>query len=397
MVSPEVSVEPRMIAWAVRRSGREEAKLEETFKKLPMWLRGERSPTLRQLEKLANATRTPFGAFFLPEPLEDTLPVADFRTVADRLVDQPSVDLLDVLARCQQRQAWYRDHARATGQPRRAWVGSADTRLAPEAAAERIRATLGWSIEERAAASTWEDALRRMMRSADAAGVLVMRSGVVDSNPNRPLDPDEFRGFALPDPWAPLVFLNGQDSLAAMSFTLAHEAAHLWLGEGGVSGAVLSPESAGPGAPATERWCNRVAAEVLMPREELLAELVPDAPLDTTVAAAARRFKVSALVVLRGLLDAGWLDETRFWQAFQEERSRLAAVLARQREHEGGGGNFYATAAVRAGHRFTKAVAADAVAGGTPWTDAFRMLGVNKPETLRRLAGYVDGKTEAAS
>ena len=105
MASPEVSVEPRMIAWAVRRSGREVASLEEKFKKLPLWLRGERSPTLRQLENFADATRTPFGAFFLAEPLGDVLPVADFRTVADRSVGRPSVDLLDVLARCQQRQA----------------------------------------------------------------------------------------------------------------------------------------------------------------------------------------------------------------------------------------------------------------------------------------------------
>ena len=87
------------------------------------------------------------------------------------------------------------------------FVGS--SRLGDEvvATAARVRLALGFDVEERRQIPTWTDALRRFIGQADARGVLVMVSGVVGSNNRRHLDPEEFRGFALADPLAPLVFM----------------------------------------------------------------------------------------------------------------------------------------------------------------------------------------------
>ena len=218
-------------------------------------------PTLKQLES-SRRPRTPRSATFSSkEPPVEQVPIPDFRTVGNERIGRPSPDLLDTVYLCQQRQEWYRDFARSEGEGPVPFVGSAHLTNDVEATAATIRRALGFDIEERRQMPTWTDALRRFIEQADALGVLVMVSGVVGSNNRRKLDPQEFRGFALADRLAPLVFINGADTKAAQMFTLAHELAHIWLGQSAVSDAQASqvPEHE------VERWCNRVAAELLVP------------------------------------------------------------------------------------------------------------------------------------
>ena len=98
-----------------------------------------------------------------------------------------------------------------------------------ETTATSMRHALGLDLEERRRIPTWTDALRRFIGQADELGVMVMVNGVVGNNNRRKLDPEEFRGFALADDLAPLVFINGADTKAAQMSTLAHELAHIWL------------------------------------------------------------------------------------------------------------------------------------------------------------------------
>lgn len=370
-----MAVAPEMLRWAIERSGRATEDLERRFPKLQDWLNREAQPTLRQLQDFASATYTSFGYFFLDAPPEEQLPIPDFRTRRPAALRKPSGNLLDTIYLCQQRQSWYEDFVVEEGLDPVPIVGSLERMTPIEDAARAIREAIHFDLEARRQCSTWTEALRRFIEAVEEVGVLVMVSGVVGSNTHRKLDPEEFRGFALSDPRAPLIFINGADTKAAQTFTVAHELAHLALGQSALSDAEASffPDDQ------TERWCNQVAAEVLVPLATLRDELRPAEPWQDATRRLARRFKVSSLVILRRLFEVGaFHSEQQFWRAYREERERVRELA--------GGGDFYRTLGARASKRFEHALVASALSGRTTLTEAMRLLGFKRMTVFDSLA-----------
>ena len=348
--------------------------LRKRFPRLEAWESGDGAPTLKQLEAFAKAVWVPVGYLFLAEPPAESLPIPDFR--AGRAPNRrPSPNLLDTVYLCQARQAWYQENARAAGEPAARFVGSMTTATPVEQAAATIREALHFDLEARRECPTWTDALRQFLAQADAMGVMVMSSGVVFNNNRRRLDPAEFRGFAIAAPVGPLVFINGSDTKAAQMFTLAHELGHLWLGESAISDA--DPSRVGEGA--IEKWCNHVAAELLVPRLVMEADLRPNAALEEEMTRLARRFKVSTLVILRRIHDLGAISRRRFHEAYEAELERLG------KRPTAGGGDFYLTQAARVSKRFALALVESTLEGRTLYRDALRMLGISKVETFHEL------------
>jgi Zn-dependent peptidase ImmA (M78 family) len=372
-----VPVESALLAWAQRRSRVSRDSLVARFPALDAWEAGEKQPTLKQLEQFARATYTPVGYLLLTEPPDEQLPVPDFRTIGEVEVGQASPDLLDTIYQCQQRQDWYRDYARSHRELPVAFVGALTTEVAVEEAARRMREVFAFGRDERGA--NWSEAARRLTTDAEEHGVLVMVNGVVGSNTHRKLDPREFRGFALSDELAPLIFVNGADTKAAQIFTLVHELAHLWLGESAVSDVDLTATSTNT----VERWCNRVAAEFLLPLADLGEVDVQEAHLTDELERMARRFKVSTLVALRRVFDAGLLSEANYRVAYAAERERILELME---ERVSGGGNFYNTQPVRVSKRFARALIESTLEGQTLHRDAFQMLGFKKHSTFEELA-----------
>jgi len=370
-----VEIKPELLTWARERAGVEVDALSHRFPKITAWENGTVRPTLKQVEDFAKATHTPVGFLFLEQPPVENVPIPDFRTIRNKAIARPSPDLLDMIYVCQQRQEWYRDYARSERISPPSFVGSVSLNSSVESTAAIMRRALGFDVEERRRIPTWTDALRLFIGQADEAGIMVMCSGVVLNNNYRPLDPDEFRGFALSDSLAPLVFINGADTKAAQMFTLAHELAHIWLGQSAVSDAQASliPEHH------VERWCNNVAAELLVPLRVLKQEYDDGLSLRSELDRLARRFKVSTLVILRRIHDAGGLTKEVFWREYEQELKRLLAIS------RGGGGNFYLTQAARVSKRFARALVISTLEGQTLHRDAFRMLGFAKFDTFQKL------------
>lgn len=374
-----VDVEPELLRWAVERAGWSRETIDSRAPQFDDWLTGVR-PTLKQLEKFAHATHAPLGLLFLPEPPAEPVPIPDMRTIGNRRVERPSVDMLDMIYLCQTRQEWYRGYAINHGLPEVDFIGAATIADPAETVAERIRGRLDFDLANRHTFSSWTDALRQLIDRLESTGVLVMVSGIVGSDTHRKLNPDEFRGFALSDALAPLIFVNGADTKAAQIFTLIHEYAHLWIGESALSDAAM----AASGGHEHELWCNRVAAEVLVPLAVIRVEYSGEPTVDE-LERLARRYRVSTLVTLKRLYDAGFLSWDYYQERYAAERDRVIAALE-SRRGDSGGGNYYYTQPLRLSREFARAVVSDTVEGGTSYRDAYRMLGTRKHETFANLA-----------
>lgn len=288
-MSARVAVSQPVLSWALQRSERtfEEALMK--FPKLGDWMDGSNQPTLHDLEKFAAYTHTSLGALVMPEPPDETLPIADMRTHESVAIERPSGNLLDTINRYQQFQDWYHDYAREQGAEKLPFLGSATVQDAPRAVARRVRSLLHLDHVSATGTQQWR---HDIVAALEGAGVLVMRSGVVGASNTRKLSTREFRGFSLYDDIAPLIFVNVADEpYSAQNFTLLHEFAHLLLGHSALSGGDRLLGGTGE-----ESWCNRVAACVLLPDETLTAFDEAITVLDYR--AVARRFGVSAEVAL---------------------------------------------------------------------------------------------------
>jgi Zn-dependent peptidase ImmA (M78 family) len=386
----EARINPSMLSWALRRSGldasRAAQKLGTTTDRVISWQEGGRKPTFLQAKSIAEITHIPFGYLYLAEPPDEPLPIADFRTLGDEPVIPLSPDFRELLNDVLRKQTWYREYRQRLDAGPVSSVGRFRVSDPAMQIAADIKSTLAITAEDRVKSRTWEDYLTVLISRIEGAGILVMRSGVVGNNSHRPLSVEEFRGFVLADPFAPVVFLNGKDAKAAQIFTLIHELAHLWIGVSGVSNQGLGMRHDRNGE--VERLCNAIAAEFLVPAEEIRLRWCPGKDFSLQVREFAREFRVSAVVVGRRAVELGLAAWDRYRIFFQAERAAWEAAAARK---SSGGGNPYRTSAVRNSKLLTKAVLETALEGRMLLRDAGHLLNV-APANLRKLASSVYGE-----
>jgi len=370
-------ITPDVLSWARERAQMSidtlSAKLPTKAKQIEAWENGELKPTFNQAQKLARVLHVPFGYLFLSAPPNEKLPIPDLRTLKDKEQKSISVEFRDLLNDIKRKQAWYRDYAIESGEETFVYLGKFSPKDSVEKVSASIKKALNISIEDRKKCHDKREYFKLLSDSADALGVLVMRNSIVGANTHRHLSVDEFRGFAISDAYAPLIFINSSDANSAKIFTLVHELAHLWIDESGISSVSLDKIDNA----AIENFCNAVSAEVLVPKFEFTTLWNQQEDIYMSIKTTAEYFKVSTFVTARRALNLGFIEKDVFFAFYTEATKKFTSYLREEKKSRKSGGNYYDTARTRLGNQFSRAVVVSVLEGKTLYRDGGTLLNIN--------------------
>jgi len=279
--------------------------------------------------------------FYLPEPPKFAIKkLKDFRSLSLSSEEQFSPELLYALRVAEERQAWAASFLEESGFQKCSLVGFASASSATSELAESLRQALQMTMDQQTGAKDANAAYRLWRTRCEDAGVYVFQAGGVPV--------EQMRGCAIPDPFAPVILVNGKDAYTARIFTLIHELAHIAIGSGAITGGGATDLVAEP-AINVERFCNIVAAEVLLPEREFRVFLPPDWHSEPLLAIqkAATHFKVSRAVVGLRIVEIGLEDQSFLKELWPQLQSKPMG---------GGGGKVeqYTKAIGRAGQSFAR-------------------------------------------
>lgn len=365
-----------MLTWARERSGISVPDFARrcgiSEERLREWESGERKLTFNQAMRFAEKAHVPFGYLFLAKPPEEVLPIPDLRTLEGQGVQRPSAELLDLVKLMMQRQEWYREYLQQHFAEANPYVGRASYSDSVESIVEDIRACLG--VEPHPTRGKWDDYYRDLVQRIESLGILVMRQGNLGHH-SRPLNVDEFRGFAIVDEYAPIIFVNHSDALGARLFTLIHELYHIWIGQSGISDGNTNTHRQ------EEVLCNAVAAEFLVPAQEFRALWQHDSESwEDNLPPLEAHFHVSTWALARRALTLNFISQQEYGRYIFEQKMR------HEQRKGSGGPTYYQTKKAQISRQFSQAVVGEALSGQLLLREAGELLGGIKPGKIETFA-----------
>ncbi len=348
-----------MLRWAIRRAGYGVEEFLSKDERCREWLSGSRTPTYPQLRDFARKLHVNPLVLLEDSPPDESLPMTYFRA-GRASTSAPSLNVYDAIQILRSRQDWLSEYMQQeldfAPLP---FVGCFST---PEEVINSIRKTLqippGWQRERQNPSK----ALQFLVQQCELQHIFVSSNGVVGNNTSRAISPEECRGFALSDPYAPFIFLNARDATVANLFTLAHELAHIWLGSSAIHDGTMVAHS--PSDDATERHCDQVAAELLMPAQLVGERLARGDNLEKI----AIDFRVSRIAMARRAFELGYIGRGDMDVYYRDYRE--------QSRPKSGGGDFYLTATKRLGKSFSRFVDSAVRNNYLSHRDAYRLTGL---------------------
>lgn len=357
-------VKSEILKWAISNGEKtyEELASKKRLKNLPDWISEAKEPTLKQLEYFSTQTAIPFSYFMLSSPPEENIPLLSFRTINN---DSPrySRALVDTINTMEMRQSWMKSYLEEMGQDQELeFIGSINEQMDVDQVADYIRNFLDLgSLSNVSGVSNYFTEIKHRISQK---GIMVMQNGVVGDSTKRKLDINEFRAFVLIDHVVPLIFLNRQDTLNAMVFSLIHEIIHVFLD----SPEVLNIAENSDAGKSTERWINHVTESVLMP-VGMINEMVRGLNIEERIQKVSGKCHVSKQAAVIRLFNIELASQSDVNQILEEHDDRT--------QHTPGRANYYTTHLSRVDISYANAVINSQNSGYISTTDASNLIGTS--------------------
>lgn len=383
-MSVSVEISPAVLAWVGQQISAEND--TQITALLSRWMNKEEKPNTKTIRRVSQATHIPFGYFFLKYPPQEECDLIHCRTINSTSIKTQSRDFIDVYNSMLNVQNWMSEYNRETlGLEPLSFVGRYNENNSPMEIAVNIRHELELSEDFFIQEKSSESCFNYLRKKISESGILVMKNAVVGSNTHRKLDIKEFRAFTIINNYAPLIFINGNDTKTGKLFSLAHELAHIWIGSNSLFNDLYSNLSVSK----SEQICNAVAAEILTPIS-IFKYKWTESKIDsiTKISILADVFHCSKLVIARRALDLKFINQKTYTEIQSQTRTQLETSPSDSKS-KFGGGSFYNTLKSNWDKNFILALDYSTKAGTTPYLDAYRLTGF-KSKTFQNLVAKLN-------
>ncbi len=315
----KASITPEVLKWAREKRfqleiGYAAKKLNVKPEQLAAWEAGTDKPTFAQLKKIAKLYKTHLSIFYLSEPPTDFRPLADHRrfpepfTIDANQVYRLNANIIETYERRETLIGFYE----LLEEPAPEVTLELNETDPPERAAQEIREFLQFNTDLLQQCNDDRSALKFWRQIVEERGILVCQTSV---NSHLSLELETVRGFCIAQKPLPVIVVNPKDSPYGRIFTIVHELVHIGLGKSVIQNSGIRKGS--PPDNPTEVFCNEVAAEVLVPTDELSA-IVNLPILETDLPRISKHFRVSPEVIMRRLLTLRYIS-LKDYQAYRND------------------------------------------------------------------------------
>lgn len=393
---PDAQIKPEIITWARQRAGLSLDDLAEgisTSDRARKWENGELLTTHIQAKKIAKRVKIPFAYLYLSAPPELEMPIADFRSdIFGRKTKSDEINIYNLTHSYKRRLDWFEDYLaeQGTNYSSEEYIGKYSRNNQVSEIASDIREKIELAeISEENPRGQPRDFLRSFIAKCENLGLWVVRAGYAGTNTHDGISSEAYCGFALESRFRPLIWLNSKAYDAVKVFTLAHELAHLWIDHQGLTN--VDPSSQGyerefARVDETERFCDAIASEVLVPEAEIGRLWTDNVKAEENATRLFKYFGVSRFVILKKALDMSLIGNDEYLTTRRE--------FARRITPKGSGGNFYTNLDLRNGRDFSKAVIYSALSETITLREATELLEVKSFEKVIKYKRWIDEKEQ---